>query len=171
MSSGTPPVLPNRDFSDLLRQASRLAESRERELGQVLASAQRVRNAVGRVYGSGSDQLEEWRNNFFLLEAELRSARVGTRLLRALAGPRTALQSVLRLYTNLAQHIGGIAPPFEIVEAIETFEAWDRLHADRPSVLLRPRRKNVARIPPHERSRSGDRDDRGSLPDLCRCAR
>ena len=166
MSSSWPPELPSREHSDLLSRAFILARIREGEVQRALVSAQRVREAVVRVYGARSDQAEEWKHNCFLLDTELRSARAESLLLRALARPRSALEAVLYLYANLEQHIEPvtlIAPDLDI--AIETFRSWDRQREERELATPRLSRANEEPIPPQERSRSRDRDERGDLAD------
>ena len=164
--SALPPELPFREHSDLLSQASALAETRERELGEVLASGRRVREAVARVYGARSEQWEEWNENCFLVEAELRSARAESALLRALVRPRSALEATLYLYANLSQHIEGVATLApDLAFAIETFRSWDRQHEESELATPELSRANEEPIPPQERSRSRDRDERSDLAD------
>ena len=163
-----PPLIPARDQSDLISQASAIADSRSRELRRLCDCIARQIGANERVYGFSSDEASLARTYLFFTETERRASQVEAATLRAIVHQRTALELIAALHDSVLEHsraISSIRPLLEV--AAEKIREWDSLHAQNPRVVLRARRGNVERVTrERSRSRDSDLDRRPALPDL-----
>ena len=154
-----PPFIPARDQSDLISQASAIADSRSRELRSLCDSIAEQIGANERVYGVSSDEASLARTYLFFTETELRASQVEAATLRAIVHQRSALELVVDLHDVLLDHtpiIQSVHPLLEV--CAEQIRQWDSQHAQYPRVVLPARRGadldlDLAR----ERSRSRSR--------------
>ena len=111
-----PPLIPARDQSDLISQASAIADSRSRELRGLCDRIAEQIGANERVYGDSSEEASLARLYFFFAETELRASRVETATLRAIVDQRTALELIVALHASVLEHtsaISAISPQLE----------------------------------------------------------
>ena len=165
-----PPLIPARDQSDLISQASAIADSRSRELRGLCNRIAEQIGANERVHGVNSDEASLARTYFFFTEAELRASQVEAATLRAIVHQRSALELTVALHDSVREHtrnISAIRPLLEVFA--EKIREWDSQHAQYPRVVL-PATRIGSRFSASttERSRSRDLDlgRRPPLPDL-----
>ena len=180
-----PPFIPARDQSDLISQASAIADSRSRELRRLCDCIARQIGATERVYGFNSFEASLARTYLFFTETELRASQVEAATLRAIVHQRTALELTVALHDSIREHtpiISAVRPLLEVTAVI--IREWDSQHGQVPRAVSpahggadldldsasqrsRSGSRPVERVT-RERSRSRDSDlgRRPTLPDL-----
>ena len=132
-----PPLIPARDQSDLISQASAIADSRSRELRGLCDRIAEQIGANERVHGVSSDEASLARTYLFFTETELRASQVEAATLRAIVHQRSALELTVALHDSVREHtrnISAIRPLLEVFA--ETIREWDSQHAQYPRVVL-----------------------------------
>ena len=131
-----PPLIPARDQSDLISQASAIADSRSRELRRLCDCIARQIGANERVYGFNSEEASLTRSYLFFTETERRASEIEAATLRAIVPQRSALELTVALHDTIREHtpiISAVRPLLEVTA--EIIQRWDSQHAQDPPVV------------------------------------